>query len=534
MRGRTVDIEVLDTTLRDGAQTSGVTFTLQEKLNIAKKLDELGVSYIEGGWPGSNPKDISFFKEAKKLELENSEVVAFGSTKRSDMESEEDPNVRALVDSDVDTAVVFGKSWKLHVTDVLKTTVEKNLECVSETVRYLRGQGMQVIFDAEHFFDGYKDSREHAMNVVKAAEEAGARTVVLCDTNGGTLTHELSAIVTDVRAHAGAPLGIHTHNDSGLATANTLVAVVNGARHVQGTMNGLGERCGNADLVEIVPSLELKLGLTSLKSGGEEGLKLLSATSSYVYDLLNIAPDPSHPYVGARAFAHKGGVHVDAVMKNSRAYEHIDPSRIGNSRRLLVSELAGKAAVINEALKLGLKFEKQNQVVVKTLEEVKKLESRGHFLESADASIHMMLYRNMGVKTDFFELLHWTAMARKHENVITEGQVIVRSGPDVSYAEASGVGPVHAMDLALRKALVGKFPVLSNTVLSNYKVTVVDGERGTASMVRVFIEFSDDGRRWGTTSASENILEASAQALVDGYNYRLLLEEAGRAKEKTR
>lgn len=519
-----IDIEVLDTTLRDGAQTSGISFTLQDKLSITKKLDELGVSYIEGGWPGSNPKDIRYFKEVKALKLRNSEVVAFGSTRKGGASCEEDSNLRALLDSNVGTAVIFGKTWKLHVANVLKISDEENLRCISETISYLKRSGLKVIFDAEHFFDGYKDDSEYALRALKAAESAGAKAVVLADTNGGTLTHEIASIVKAARPSISRPLGIHTHNDSGVAVANTLVAVVNGATHVQGTINGLGERCGNADLVQVIPALELKLRLKALKGQSGEGLKLLSAFSNYICDVLNMPLNPYKPYVGAKAFAHKGGVHVDAMIKDSRAYEHIDPSLVGNQRELLVSELAGRAALINEALKLGLKLEKQHESVARTLDEIKEMESKGYFLESADASIHMMLYRNLGISASFFELLHWMALASKQNSTQTEGQIIVKSGGEISYAQASGVGPVHALDLALRKGLLTKFPALSNTVLTNYKVTVVDSGRGTASWVRVLIEFGNGDRRWATTSVSENILEASAQALAEGYNYALLLD----------
>lgn len=522
MKDPKVDVEVLDTTLRDGAQTSGVSFTLQEKLSITKKLDELGVSYVEGGWPGSNPKDVSYFKEAKRLPLENTEVVAFGSTKRSGVSCKNDSNLRSLLESEVRTAVIFGKSWTLHVKEVLKISPEENLDCVRETIEHLRDHGIETIFDAEHFFDGYKSDKEYALSVLKAAEKGGAKVLVLADTNGGTLCHELVDIVRDVKKSVTKPLGIHAHNDSGLAVANTLMAVMEGVKHVQVTANGLGERCGNADLMQVVPALELKLRLKALKGPDESRLKLLVGFSKYIYDILNMPPDPYQPYVGSKAFAHKGGVHVDAVLKTRSSYEHIDPALVGNRRELLVSELAGRAAVMNEALKLGMELEKQSETVSKTLEEVKALESRGNLLESADATIHMILYRNLGIKTSFFEVPHWMVMSRKHESLQTEGQVVVRSGGDVLYARAEGVGPVHAVDLSLRKALLTRFPTLGDVVLSNYKVTVVEGVKGTASFVRVLIEFSDGNKRWATTYTSDNILEASAQALIEGYNYKLL------------
>lgn len=526
-----LDVEILDTTLRDGAQTSGVSFSLQDKLSIAQKLDELGISFIEGGWPASNPKDMEFFKAIRGFNLQNAEIVAFGSTKRKGIPSDKDGNLRSLLDTGVKTAVIFGKTWKLHVTDVLKISPEDNLELIYESITYLRAHGIEVIFDAEHFFDGYKDDREYAIQVLKTAEEAGARTLVLADTNGGTLTHELDKIVRDVKANINKPLGIHAHNDSGLAVANTIMAVASGVAHVQGTINGLGERCGNADLIQVIPALEIKMGLRSVKVPRERALKLLTPLSRYVYELLNWAPNPYQPYVGPKAFAHKGGVHIDAVLKVPRAYEHIDPSLVGNERTLLVSELAGRAAVVNEALKLGLKLEKQNEAVSKTLEEIKMLEAQGYSLENADASIHMILLRNLGVKTNYFEILYWMATAKKHEDgVEAEGQVIVRSGGEISYAKAHGVGPVHALDQALRKAILKKFPALKDVELLNYKVTVVDGGKGTASMVRVFIEFGDGKMKWATTSASHNILEASAVALQEGYNYKLVMDDLKNGK----
>lgn len=528
MQEQTVDVEVLDTTLRDGAQTSGVSFTLQEKLGITSKLDELGVSFVEGGWPGSNPKDVSYFKEVKRLELKNSEVVAFGSTMRPGVACERDSNLQALLDSGVKTAAIFGKSWTLHVTEVIKVTTEENLDCVHDTVKYLHDNGLQVIFDAEHFFDGYKDNHDYALAVLRAAKKGGAKVLVLADTNGGTLTHDVATTFKHVRESIYGPLGVHAHNDSGLAVANTLTAVLGGATHVQVTANGLGERCGNADLLQVVPALEVKMGLKALKGRRGENLKLLSSFAGYVYDLLNTPPDPHQPYVGPKAFAHKGGIHVDAVLKDTRTYEHIDPSLVGNRRELLVSELAGRAAVTNEALKLGLKLRKQSETVSETLEQIKEMESKGYFLESAEASIHMLLYKNLGVKTAFFEMLHWMVLTRKHEGLVTECQLIVKSGGEILYAEASGVGPVHALDMALRKALLSKFPTLKKVKLTNYKVTVVEEGRGTASRVRVLIEFNDGKARWSTTSTSENILEASAQALAEGYNYRLLMDGLGK------
>ena len=526
-----VDVEVLDTTLRDGAQASGISFTLQDKLDITEKLDELGIPFIEGGWPSSNPKDLEYFRRVKDIPLENSEIVVFGSTRRKDVRPEKDRNLNSLVEADVKTAVIFGKSWILHTRDILHITPEDNLDLIATSIEYLREHGMRVFFDAEHYFDGYKDDREYAIRVLRTARDAGAERLILADTNGGMLVHELQGIVRETREEADGIIGIHAHNDSGMAVANTIAAVVEGAIHVQGTINGIGERCGNADLVQLLPALQLKLGLRALKSGKprEEQLKELTALSKYVYKLLNMTENPYQPYVGSRAFAHKGGVHVDAVLKVSRAYEHIDPELVGNRRRLLVSELAGRAAVLNQALKLGLRLEKQSEAVTKTLEEVKDMEARSYSLEDSDATIHLILLKNMGVEDRYFDVVYWGVNVTREEGGIESvGDVIVKAGPHVRHGRGRGVGPVHALDSALRNVLSKLIPGLARITLVNYKVSVVDSVEGTASKVRVYIEFSDGENKWSTTSLSRNILEASIDALVDGYNYRLLLDRLDR------
>lgn len=524
-----LDVEVLDTTLRDGAQTSGVSFTLQEKLMITEKLDELGVSYIEGGWPGSNPKDLEYFKRVKELSLENSEIAVFGSTRKRDVSPKDDENLNSLISADVRIAVIFGKSWKLHVNKVLKASEDENLEMIRDSIEYLRAHGVRVFFDAEHFFDGYKDDPGYALEVVKTAWEAGAERIVLADTNGGAMVHELQSIVREVRERMSAPLGIHTHNDSGMAVANTIVAVVEGVVHVQGTINGIGERCGNADLVQILPALQLKLGLRALKSRKpvHEQLKGLTKLSRYLYQVLNMQENPYQPYVGSRAFAHKGGVHVDAVMKIPRAYEHIDPGLVGNRRQLVVSELAGRAAVLNQALSLGLKLEKQSEAVKKTLEEVKALEAQGYLLDGSNATINLILLRNLGINPKHLSIVYWgVAVAREESGSIESvGDVIVRAGSEVRHGRGRGVGPVHALDNALRAAVGKLLPEILKVSLVNYKVSVVDSVEGTASKVRVLIEFTDGVDRWSTTSLSRNILEASINALIDGYNYKLVLDK---------
>lgn len=524
-----LDVEVLDTTLRDGAQTSGVSFTLQEKLMITEKLDELGVSYIEGGWPASNPKDLEYFKRVKELSLENSEIAVFGSTRKRDVSPKDDENLNSLISADVRIAVIFGKSWRLHVRNVLRASEDENLEMIRDSIEYLRAHGVRVFFDAEHFFDGYKDDPDYALEVVKTAWEAGAERVVLADTNGGTMVHELQSIVREVRKRISAPLGIHTHNDSGMAVANTIVAVVEGVVHVQGTINGIGERCGNADLVQILPALQLKLGLRALKSKKppHEQLKGLTKLSRYVYQVLNMQENPYQPYVGSKAFAHKGGVHVDAVMKIPRAYEHIDPELVGNKRQLVVSELAGRAAVLNQALSLGLKLEKQSEAVKKTLEEVKALEAQGYLLDGSNATVNLILLRNLGINPKHLDIVYWgVAVAREESGSIESvGDVIVRAGSEVRHGRGRGVGPVHALDNALRAAVGKLLPEILKVSLVNYKVSVVDSVEGTASKVRVVIEFTDGVDRWSTTSLSRNILEASINALIDGYNYKLVLDK---------
>jgi 2-isopropylmalate synthase len=520
-------IDILDTTLRDGAQTYGISFSLQDKLSIAQRLDKLGVRYIEGGWPGSNPKDMEFFKVIKDISLKNSEIVAFGSTRKKDTKPTKDPMLNALLETEVKTAVIFGKAWDLHVTEVLQTTLDENLRMVQDSIEYLRNHNLNVIFDAEHFFDGFKDNHEYALNVAKKAEEAGASVIVLCDTNGGTLTTDIQNIVKKVKAELKVPIGIHCHNDSGLAIANTLIAVLEGASHVQTTINGLGERCGNADLCQLLPTLQLKMGIRALVNDKpiNEQLKGLSDLSKYVYELTNLPPNPYQPYVGKNAFAHKGGVHIDAILKQPRAYEHIDPSLVGNRRELSISELSGRAGVMNMALRLGIKLDKQSDVVDKVLNEIKCMEAQGYHFEDANATVHLIFLKALGYDLYPFQVQLWRVSTMKNSFKFTSGEVIVKVDDEVLHEASIGVGPVHALDQALRKALLKCFPQLKNVNLINYKVTVVDSASGTASTVRVFIEFKDNSFQWATTAVSDNIIDASATALIDGYAYRLIIEK---------
>jgi len=503
-----------------------VTFTLQDKLSLAERLDELGIHLIEAGWPGSNPKDAEFFKAASNLKLRKSEIVAFGSTCRKDCRPEDDQVTRALIEANTRKVVIFGKSWDLHVNHILKTSLEQNLEMVTSTIRYLRDHHREVIFDAEHFFDGYRENPDYALQVVLEAERAGARNIVLCDTNGGSIPSYVKETVGNIKRRLNTPLGIHCHNDLGLATANSIAAVEAGVTHVQGTINGLGERCGNANLIEIIAVLHLKLGLSAIKSDlkPEDQLKNLSKISSYVSDISNMPPDPYAPIVGVNAFAHKGGVHIDAILKHPRAYEHINPETVGNMRRIGVSELAGKAAVIAEAQKLGVDLRNRRDVVEKVLQMIKAEEARGQHLEDADGTVHMMILNALGMNSKPFELAQWEASTYSDSSATARLTVIVDR--EFVNASATGVGPVHAVDLALRKALVSRFPVLESTQLVGYKVTVVDKGRGTASSVRVFIEFRDGAEKWTTTSLSENVIEASVRALVEGYTYRLIVNKS--------
>ncbi|MGC8568698.1 MAG: citramalate synthase [Nitrososphaeria archaeon] len=513
-------IEILDTTLRDGAQMAGVSFTLSEKIEIARKLDEIGIDIIEGGWPASNPKDMEFFREIKKVSLSHSKIAAFGSTKKKG--SSQDNNLETLVDAGTEYAVIFGKSWLLHVREVLKVTPEENLSLIGESIDFLKSHGIKVIYDAEHFFDGYKEDPEYALSTIRTAQDAGAGTIVLADTNGGTLPFELQRIFREVRGRINARLGIHAHNDSGVAVANSLVAVNEGAVHVQGTINGLGERTGNADLIQIIPALVLKMGKKALRT--YDDLKKLRSLSLYVYNLLNMQPNPYQPYVGRYAFTHKGGVHIDAMIKNIRSYEHIDPELVGNERNFVISEQSGRSSILIYANELGLNLTKDNPAVITTLNMVKQIEKYGS-IEGADGTVKLMLLKNIGAYVEKFRVLYWMANSREvNGRIEAEGEVIVRVGNDVYYERETGVGPVHAIDKALRKALVKVFPELSSVTLETYKVTVTEGDKkGTASYVRVLIQFSDGKSSWTTASVSDNVLLASINALCDGYNYKLAM-----------
>ncbi len=498
-----------------------MNFSLQDKLRITLRLDEFGVSYIEGGWPGSNPKDEEYFRAVRDLSLRNAEVVAFGSTRRSAVMAGDDPNLNAIVRSGVRTAAIFGKSWDLHVKSVLNTALETNVEMVYDSVKYLRDHGMRVIFDAEHFYDGYRSSKEYALNVIGAAQDAGAEAVVLCDTNGGALPSDFERITRDVASSLKVKVGVHCHNDSGSAVANSILGVVAGARHVQGTINGIGERCGNADLCQIIPALEIKMGFSTSKLSMER-LKGLKQLSLYVYEVLHMKPDPRQPYVGDNAFAHKGGVHVDAVMKNCVAYEHIDPSLVGNVRLFSVSELSGKANIMAKISEFGLQADKNSTAVTALLKKIKELEYQGYLLEGADASLFLLIAKELGYYRRLFEVVQWRTISESRDGGFTaESSIKIRVGDRELYVIEEGNGPVNAQDRALRKAMSGFFPEIERVQLVNYKVSIAEAAEGTASSVRNFVEFSDGKSNWVTIGVSTNILEASKVALVDGYDYYL-------------
>jgi len=514
-------IEIYDTTLRDGAQGMNVKFSLQDKISLTLRLDEFGIPFIEGGWPFSNPQDEEYFKAIKDYHLRQAKIVAFGSTRKKGVRPEEDGNLNAIVKSDVDYATLVGKSWILHVKRVLRVKPEENLDMIYDSISYLKSHGMRVIFDAEHFYDGYKDDPEYAVRVLEVAREAGADRIVLCDTNGGALTHEFYEITKRMCKRFGDCVGVHCHNDSGLAVANSLMAVVAGAVHVQGTINGIGERCGNADLCQIIPALEVKMGYRALSSSSN-GLRGLRGLSLFVYDLIGVKPNPYQPYTGQYAFAHKAGTHSDGVMKVSRAYEHIDPEIVGNDRFIAVSEIAGRSAIVYKATKLGLSLKKDDAVVLKALRMVKELEASGKMFEEADGSLYLLLLKAMDAYRPHFEVLSWAVTSGTGEEGLRSVCTVKLKVKDkIVTSVAEGVGPVHAQDLALTRALKPEYPHLERVSLVNYRVSIVGRSEGTASVVRVLIEFKGDGECWMTAGSSANILEASMQALIEGYEYYL-------------
>jgi 2-isopropylmalate synthase len=512
-------IKIYDTTLRDGMQAEGISFSLEDKLAIARRLDELGVDYIEGGYPASNPKEMQFFQYVAELGLKNSRVVAFGSTRRADSSVSDDASLGAILAAETHAAALVGKSWDLHVKDVLGCSLDQNLTVCAESVEYLKRQGLETIFDAEHFFDGYRDNPEYAMKVLSAAAEAGADVLVLCDTNGGSMPNNVYEITKAVCERFGSiVVGIHTHNDSDCATANSLAAVQAGVRHVQGTINGLGERCGNANLCVVIPNLAFKMGFAVLSP---EKIKTLTEVSRFVSEKGNLPPVMNMPYVGESAFAHKAGMHVNALCKSKRSYEHIAPELVGNERRFLISELSGKSTVLAELEKA--KVAQDKKLAARILARVQELEGQGYQFEAANASFDLLVKKVMGTYKSFFDLIkyHVNVEKRASGDIVTEATVKLKVGDRTEHIVGEGDGPVNALDAALRKSLETFYPNIKDVHLIDYKVRVVNTEAGTAARVRVIIESRDKSSIWGTVGVSENIIEASWQALVDSVEYKL-------------
>ena len=519
------EIKVYDTTLRDGSQGEGISFSVTDKVKIAKKLDEFGVHYIEGGWPGSNPKDMEFFKQARKIKFKNSELVAFSSTRRPKISPAEDENLAALIKSGVSSVAIFGKTWDMHVTDVLRVSLHENLNMINDTIEFLKSKNLYVFFDAEHFFDGYLRNKDYALETLRSAVSAGCDAVVLCDTNGGMLTHELGTIVRAISSECSTvKLGIHTHNDGGVAVANTLAAVEAGAGIVQGTINGYGERCGNADLCGIIPNLQLKLGY---KCVAESKLKELTEVSKYVSEISNMKPQDNQPFTGRSAFAHKAGVHINAVMKNPVSYEHIAPEKIGNHRRILISELSGKTSIILRAKEMEMDLTKDDPKTKKILRLIQSMENQGYHFEAADGSFELLMKKALKKYKSFFTLEGFRVSIEKREDdtLISEAIIKLNVNKKEEHTAASGDGPINALDNALRKALAKFYPALSKMRLSDFKVRVLDEKAGTAAKVRVLIQSEDENSSWGTVGVSENIIEASWQALVDSVEYKLLKDK---------
>jgi 2-isopropylmalate synthase len=516
-------ISIYDTTLRDGSQGEGINFSLQDKLMITRRLDELGIDYIEGGYPLSNPKDFEYFQEVRKLPLKHAKVAAFGMTRRKNCKPADDTCIKALLDSQAPVVTIVGKTWDMQVREVLGATLEENLNMIRDSVSYCKEQGREVLYDAEHFFDGFKHNPEYALQTLKSALDAGARVVILCDTNGGTLSDAVADSVAKVRkALPAAELGIHTHNDCDLAVANTLAAVRQGATQVQGTINGIGERCGNVDLISVIANLGLKLGYEVLQPGS---LKHLTEVSRYVYEIANMNFRSSQPFVGASAFAHKGGMHAHAVNKITASYEHVDPEQVGNERRILVSELAGQSSILAKTAKYAIQNDRA--MMAKILGQVQDLENAGYEFEAAEASFDLLVKKTLGVYQPKFERLHYRVNVETDNQgaLITEATVKVRLGERVEYTVGEGDGPVNALDHALRKALLPMYPRLVEMQLVDYKVRVVNSRAGTAARVRVVIESRDKDDVWGTVGVSENIIEASWLALVDSFEYKLFKDE---------
>jgi len=514
-------IRIFDTTLRDGTQAETISFSAEDKLHIAKRLDEFGIDYIEGGWPGSNPRDMAFFNLARDTQFEHARIVAFGSTKRAKNAIENDQNIRYLLEAETPVVAIFGKSWILHVEKALRITPAENLKLIHESIAYLKSKGKEVIYDAEHFFDGYKDNAAYALDTLVTAQAAGADLITLCDTNGGTLPSEITRIIADVQKQISIPLGIHAHNDGGLAVANSLAAVEAGCVLVQGTINGYGERTGNADLCSVIPNLQLKAGYQCVPP---ENLKQLTSVSHYVSEIANLAHPNSIPFTGRSAFAHKGGVHVSAVMKDPHSYEHIEPESVGNTRRVLVSDLAGQSNIIFKAKELNIDLDRHQEKISEIVTALKTREHQGYQYEAAEGSLELLISKIKSEYREFFNLKGFRILIEKNENGEQRSEATIRMEVNdmVEHAAAEGDGPVNALDNALRKALTKFYPEINEMKLSDYKVRVLNAGDATAAKVRVLIESTSDGDSWGTIGVSENIIEASWQALTESISYFLM------------
>jgi 2-isopropylmalate synthase len=513
-------VTIYDTTLRDGTQGTGISFSTLDKIRVAERLDEFGVHYIEGGWPGSNPKDAAFFQEAAKRTWKKAKITAFGMTRRGKIKVEEDAQVQMLLDAATPAVTIVGKTWPLHVTEVFQVSLEENLAMISDTVAYLKKHGREVLYDAEHFFDSFKEDPEYSLKTVKAASDAGADLIVLCETNGGALPEFVEEVTQKVIAHLGKPVGIHTHNDGGVGVANALAAVRAGANQVQGTINGYGERVGNCNLITIMPTLQLKMGI-------ELGMDLtrLRELAYFVDELANVPHDIRAPYVGLAAFTHKGGLHVHAVQKLARTYEHVDPALVGNERIITISDMSGQTNVLIKAQAMGLPLAKGSPDVQKILAEVKRLESEGYEFEAAEASFELLIRRQLGHAAKAFELIEYHTTHRHQPgstSETTEATVKLMVNGKAEYTVDEGDGPVNALDKALRKALLPHFPQIAQMHLEDYKVRIIDSGSGTAAKTRVLVVSSNGNRTWGTVGVSSNVIDASWEALVDSLEHFLM------------
>jgi 2-isopropylmalate synthase len=518
-------VKLYDTTLRDGTQAEDISFLLEDKIRIAHKLDELGINYIEGGWPGSNPKDVAFFKDIKKEKLSQAKIAAFGSTRRAKVTPNKDNNIITLIKAEPDAITIFGKTWDFHVREALRISLEENLELIFDSLQYLKKHAPEVFYDAEHFFDGYKADPVYAIKTLKAAQDAKADCIILCDTNGGTMPFEIAEIIKNVKKHIKTPLGIHTHNDGECAVANTMIAVDQGIVQVQGTINGFGERCGNANLCSIIPALKVKMKKECIS---DNQMSHLREASRYVYELANLSPNKHQPYVGNSAFAHKGGVHVSAIQRHPETYEHMRPELVGNCTRVLISDLSGRSNILAKAEEFNINLDSKDPVTLEILDNIKEMENQGYQFEGAEASFELLMKKALGTHKNYFHIAGFRVIDERRgdgEKPLAEATIRVKVGGKVEHTAAEGNGPVNALDNAIRKALEKFYPKLKDVKLLDYKVRVLPAGQGTASAIRVLIESGDKISRWGTVGVSDNVIDASYQALIDSIDYKLHKED---------